>query len=122
MYNNDNESVSSNTNSVRTSYNRRKNINNNYSNNNNNNNNNYNYMNYTPVAPIQQPDSKRVFDTSLQEKPHYYYVKNIKSNRPNDTWGAMMSRTSAEDTIIGSNQRIANNKTYHSSVFPQPED
>jgi hypothetical protein len=122
MYNNDNESVSSNTNSVRTSY-RRKNVNNNnYSNNNNNNNYNNNYMNYTPVLPIQQPDSKRVFDTSLQEKPHYYYVKNIKSNRPNDTWGAMMSRTSAEDTIIGSNQRIANNKTYHSSVFPQPEE
>ena len=123
MYNNDNESVSSNTNSVRTSYMRRKNMNNTNSNNNNNNNdNNFVYMNYTPVAPIPQPDSKRVFDTSLQEKPHYYYVKNIKSNRPNDTWGAMMSRTSAEDTIIGSNQRIANNKTYQSSVFPQPEE
>lgn len=68
------------------------------------------------------PDTNRVFNTNLQEEPHYYYVKNIKSYRPNDNWNSMMSRTSNEESICGNNQRISKSKTYQSTIFPNENE
>ena len=68
---------------------------------------NKNYQNQNKHnSQYNLPDTNRVFNTNLQEEPHYYYVKNIKSYRPNDNWNSMMSRTSNEESICGNNQKL----------------
>lgn len=68
------------------------------------------------------PDTNRVFNPNLQEEPKYFKIKNIKSHRMNDNWNSMISRTSNEESICGSNQRISKSKTYQSKIFPNENE
>ena len=129
----ENQSISnanySSNNSIKTPYSRRqsnsqnpKNLNNQYSQNLNYKNQNYLNSQNTKNNIYNLPDTNRVFNPNLQEEPKYFKVKNIMSFRPNDNWNSMMSRTSNEESICGTNQRISKSKTYQSKIFPNENE
>ena len=79
------------------------------------------FSRHKTTNPFPQPDSRRIFDPSLQDddndsnntspyNKHQYAL-------PIDTWNSFMSKTSNEESICGTKQRISKSKNFQSNIF-----
>ena len=70
------------------------------------------YIYHKPPSPIPQPDSFRIFKPSSDIIPSPRQPPLFTNN-----WNSLISRTSKESSICGTNQRISKSKNFQSNLF-----
>ena len=75
------------------------------------------FTRHKATNPFPQPDSRRIFDPSLQDDETDTNNNKHQYTLPIDTWNSFMSKTSNEESICGTKQRISKSKNFQSNIF-----